>query len=193
MADVKEAIPEMYYLPEMFDNLNNFVFGTKQTGETLSDVVLPPWSKNDSIEFVRKHREALESDYVSENLHHWIDLIFGYKLPPSKYAEEALNVFYYLTYEGAVDIDAITDPTERESTIAQISNFGQTPTQIFKKPHPRRNPRQAQTSIFTSSMLERICIKEINEPVQQICCIGEKLVTVTPHKVVIPSASMRLF
>lgn len=45
----------------------------------VGDVVLPPWAKGSTREFIRMHREALESDYVSENLHHWIDLIFGYK------------------------------------------------------------------------------------------------------------------
>ena len=29
-----------------------------------------------------------------------------------KEAEEACNVFYYLTYEGAVDLDQIKDPTQ---------------------------------------------------------------------------------
>jgi hypothetical protein len=78
MIDVKELTPEFFYMPEFLENMNGFDLGTRQTGEKLGDVVLPPWAPTPE-EFVRINREALESEYVSLNLHNWIDLIFGYK------------------------------------------------------------------------------------------------------------------
>lgn len=72
----------------------------------VSDVILPPWAK-DAYEFVRLHRLALESEQVSEHLHHWIDLVFGYK-QRGPAAVKATNVFYYLTYEGAVDLSQVS-------------------------------------------------------------------------------------
>lgn len=39
-------------------------------------VKLPAWAEN-PVDFVHKHRMALESEYVSSHLHEWIDLIFG--------------------------------------------------------------------------------------------------------------------
>lgn len=62
-----------------FSSLYSFDLGRKQNGVGLDDVVLPPWAKGDAREFVRMHRLALESDYVSANLHEWIDLVFGCK------------------------------------------------------------------------------------------------------------------
>lgn len=62
----------------MFRNVNGFDFGITQDGESINDVELPDWAKS-AEDFVRINREALESDYVSEHLHEWIDLIFGHK------------------------------------------------------------------------------------------------------------------
>ena len=82
--------------------------------------------------------QALESDFVSRNLHKWIDLVFGFK-QRGRDAVESLNTFVHVTYEGAVDLDTIEDPVVRESTLAQIHNFGQTPSRLEKVPFPSRN------------------------------------------------------
>ena len=60
-----------------------------------------------------RHREALESEHVSAHLHEWVDLVFGAK-QVGESAVEASNLFYYLTYEGAVDLALIEDPVLRE-------------------------------------------------------------------------------
>ncbi|XP_076368453.1 neurobeachin-like protein 1 [Tachypleus tridentatus] len=135
--DVKELIPEFYFLPEFLVNLNGFDLGRLQgTKENVNDVKLPVWAKSPE-DFIYKHRKALESEYVSSHLHEWIDLIFGYK-QKGPAAVEALNVFYYVSYEGAVDLEAIKDPVERAATEGMINNFGQTPCQLLKEPHPER-------------------------------------------------------
>ena len=109
-------------------NVNQLDLGTKQDHTRLGDVVLPPWAATPE-EFVRINREALESDYVSAHLHEWIDLIFGCK-QRGRPAHDAQNVFFYLTYAGSVDIDAIDNPALRKATEDQIANFGQTPIQV---------------------------------------------------------------
>ena len=158
LQDVRELTPEFFCTPEFLVNHNKFDFGLTQKEEKVEDVFLPKWAKNNPYEFCRLHREALESKYVSENLHEWIDLIFGFKQRGSA-AEEAMNVFIHLTYDGEVDVDAITDELMRDATIAQINNFGQTPSRLFEKPHPRRvvpdiirkPPHYQRNSLTTSS------------------------------------------
>nr|XP_021503591.1 neurobeachin-like protein 2 isoform X3 [Meriones unguiculatus] len=136
-ADVKELIPEFFYFPDFLENQNGFDLGCLQlTNEKVGDVVLPPWASSPE-DFIQQHRRALESEYVSTHLHEWIDLIFGYK-QRGPAAEEALNVFYYCTYEGAVDLDHVADERERKALEGIISNFGQTPCQLLKEPHPPR-------------------------------------------------------
>lgn len=141
-TDVRELTPEFYYLPEFLENLNKYDFGTRQGAtESIDAVELPPWAKGDTKIFIAKQREALESTYVTQNLHHWIDLIFGYK-QTGEAAVEAANVFHYLTYRGGKDLDQIEDPVQKTSDIQSIHQFGQTPHQIFTKSHPRRDEPQ---------------------------------------------------
>ncbi|XP_076787562.1 WD repeat- and FYVE domain-containing protein 4 isoform X2 [Arvicanthis niloticus] len=138
MSDVRELTPEFFYLPEFLTNCNAVEFGCMQDGTTLGDVQLPPWADGDPRKFISLHRQALESDFVSSNLHHWIDLIFGYK-QQGPAAVEALNTFHPYFYGDRIDLSSITDPLIKSTILGFISNFGQVPKQIFTKPHPSRN------------------------------------------------------
>uniref|UniRef100_A0A8C2ZHT0 Neutral sphingomyelinase activation associated factor n=1 Tax=Cyclopterus lumpus TaxID=8103 RepID=A0A8C2ZHT0_CYCLU len=136
-TDFKELIPEFYGNDCGFlENKLRLGLGRKQNGSLVGDVVLPPWA-SDTRDFLQKHRTALESQYVSEHLHEWIDLVFGFRQRGSE-ALAAHNVFHPLTYEGGIDCDSIEDPDQRIAMLTQILEFGQTPTQLFTIPHPQR-------------------------------------------------------
>ncbi|XP_065076462.1 neurobeachin isoform X11 [Ochlerotatus camptorhynchus] len=168
-SDVKELIPEWYFLPEMFYNSSDYRLGQREDGTLVSDIELPPWAKTPE-EFVRINRMALESEFVSCQLHQWIDLIFGYKQRGPE-AMRATNVFYYLTYEGSVDLDTITDSVTREAIENQIRNFGQTPSLLLMEPHPPRSSAMHLSPMMFNTMPDDVCMSlkfHLNSPIIHI-------------------------
>ena len=116
--DVKELIPEFFFNPEFLKNPNNLKLGTKQNKKELGVVRLPAWAKSPH-DFISKNREALESEYVSENLHHWIDLIFGNKQRPPFLADgdgqsvDYCNVFPKKSYQDAYDLEKLKEENQQ--------------------------------------------------------------------------------
>ncbi|XP_032878791.1 neurobeachin-like isoform X3 [Amblyraja radiata] len=182
-SDVKELIPEFYYLPEMFVNSNNYNLGIREDGTVVSDVELPPWAKKPE-DFVRINRMALESEFVSCQLHQWIDLIFGYKQRGPE-ALRALNVFHYLTYEGSVNLDSITDSGLREiaetccvkdpytflltselvkAMEVHIQNLGQMPSQLLIEPHPPRSSAMHLSPLMFKDQMQQDVIMVLKFP-----------------------------
>ena len=155
-SDVKELIPEFYYLPEMFVNSGGYRLGRLDDGTKVNDVELPAWAASPD-EFVRINRQALESEFVSCQLHQWCDLIFGYKQRGPE-AVRATNVFYYLTYEGAVDIEPGMDPVMKEAIENQVKSFGQTPSQLLLEPHPPRSSAMHLSPMMFNSSPEDVCM-----------------------------------
>lgn len=193
-TDVRELIPEFFYLPDFLTNLNGYDFGERQgNAGKVDNVILPPWAKGDPKIFIQKNREALESPYVTQNLHRWIDLVFGFKQRGDA-AVDSLNVFHHLSYHGAIDLDSLVDENERAITTNIIHNFGQTPHQVFSKPHPGREyvntpPKRLDTGVqyltrVTYPLLEsheRVASLIYAPKLDRLLCASPFRINMPPH------------
>eukprot|EP00698_Gefionella_okellyi_P013427 TRINITY_DN3675_c0_g1_i2.p1 TRINITY_DN3675_c0_g1~~TRINITY_DN3675_c0_g1_i2.p1 ORF type:complete len:1155 (+),score=186.25 TRINITY_DN3675_c0_g1_i2:110-3574(+) len=112
-----ECIPEFFTDPEIFKSIH----------PDMEDLGIPDWASSPS-DFVHRHMKMLESDEVSAQLHHWIDLCFGYKLSGDA-ARDAKNVVL------ARDL--------RVPAIGGISH-------LFTAPHPPRTYRRDPKDVAAS-------------------------------------------
>lgn len=138
-ADVKELIPEFYCFPSMFENVNQMELHSRSDGHSLNTVELPRWAKS-SEHFVWEMRNALDE---SDNIHQWIDLIFGCK-QRGEAGIEAVNLFHPLAYDDSL-VGGEYAETEKRAAIDTINNFGQCPMRLFTTEHPARELEQRLT------------------------------------------------
>ena len=115
------------------------------------------------VNFIIEHRKLLNSKIISITINDWIDNIYGINQLPQKekIRETSCNIFMKSTYAQEVNLqeklnkylDKIKNENNEDnkknikiklfkkliSKINALLNFGQTPYQIFKEKHEKRN------------------------------------------------------
>lgn len=112
-----ECVPEFFMDPSVFTSTH------KEHG--LNDIELPKFAPTPH-EFVSYHMMVLESDFVSNQLHHWIDLAFGSKLV-GQAAIDNLNVPLCHSMGAKESLGGPPDLSKHPGFVV-----------LFHSPHPRR-------------------------------------------------------
>ena len=128
-------IPEFFYLPEMFRNINKLNMGKLENGEQVGDVLTP--CDDNPYDFIMTMRSCLENDKLSYKIQEWIDLIFGYK-SRGKEAERVKNIYKEASYQETIDINKIEN---KESKLREVE-FGLVPNQLMIKECSKRDKRE---------------------------------------------------
>ena len=134
-SDLRELVPELYFFPEMFCNLNILNLGEIKNKETKSecevnDILMPNWANNNAYTFISKHRMLLESPEINEKINEWFNIIFGSK-QNGKEAKKIGNLFIRQSYESFADVYNKSQIKEK-IYFCRMVEFGVTPHQILK-------------------------------------------------------------
>ena len=162
--DNRELIPEFFSKIEFMLNLNYSFYGYRSNNQLVNNVIIDfikksefPYLISDYVHLIIEHKKLLNSNLISSNIHEWINNIFGIgQLPKDKDRKNACNVFRKSTYEKITDLNKkiksykkkLNEKNEKYTVskirtkimnkINLIISFGQTPSQVFKDPHPKK-------------------------------------------------------
>ena len=170
--DIKELIPEFYFLPELFENINNFNFNYNNNNKEeikVNNVLIPkkiPYNRknyenllmfdNKSIQnlyfkFIVFLNREFENNEITLNLKNWIDMIFGVKQKFDRNKKESIaNTFRPESYiDNPQNKDIQTK--EKEKFLFDSCNLGLIPNQILKRFCPDLSEKENELNFFDNS------------------------------------------
>ena len=137
-SDYREMIPELYYMPELFENGNDLELNKISDGQNIDDVKfsnvsISADSKNEEncenfqkYKFLNDMREILENE---KKINQWIDLIFGVEQKETESHQVYFEKQSHINYENNSDL--YNDPLSLQSV-----DFGLIPFQLFYEKFP---------------------------------------------------------
>ena len=141
-SDLREMIPELFYMYELYYNKNNLLFDNLYDGSRIDYVEIIPKDnqksqtekemKQNIVEYIIGMRKYLEEE---KDLGKWIDLIFGKRQKKSLY-----NNKEYQNYEKSREVSFKNDPNIIENPFyMELADFGLLPFQLFNNDFQKKN------------------------------------------------------
>ena len=173
-ADLRELIPEMFYFPPLFYNINDLELKKISSGKEIDNVIIHNWDEENlkKYQFLRNMRSYLEKE---EKLEEWIDLIFGVN-KEFRVNEEGKKERYYSKNNN---INFRDDPKLlNDEIIMQSYDFGVLPYQLFVQKFPKKlklsNKNEKEICKLNKRKFNEDHIRCLMDKKESFICKGEK-------------------
>ena len=192
-SDLREMIPELYYMIELFYNKNNILFDKIYDGTLIDDVSIKdneniPANKKleNYAKFIYNMRKNLEDRHINK----WIDLIFGYN---QEYYIMDNKKFKYYDDNSLIKFETDQKKFDNELSLDMVS-FGLVPYQLFSnKKFPSIRPKDKGMLNKINNLNKELFKDEhikINSPIQSFLCKGRILIDDNYIKLINPKAQI---
>ena len=183
-SDLREMIPELFYMVELYYNKNNLLFDNLYDGSGIDYVEIIPKDNEKSqterekkqtiVEYIIEMRKYLE---VEKDLHQWINLIFG-KRQKKSFCDNKK----YQNYEKSREVSFKYDPNIIENPYyMELADFGLLPFQLFnndfqKKDFEEKKRIDLEIRKLNLELFKEEHISKINSPLECFICKGSTLI-----------------
>ena len=193
-SDLREMIPELYYMIDMFYNKNDIFFDKIHDGTNIENVFIKDNEKIESdllkrenyATFLYNMRKKLEDRHINK----WIDLIFGINQKYFVLNEKQKYKYYDSHTETIFKTD---ENLIKNEFFMDMVSFGLIPYQLFYKKFPsvfRKNKEivynlnQLNIELFKNEHIK------INSPIQTFMCKGRILMNDNYIKIINPKIQL---